>query len=269
MAGASAKTVKEDISRATGYARRFMGVKALRSASSAFEAYSTSTAIMGRAKFELEVLLQDMLRELELVPEIKAQLRGPFRFLKGAENKFALALTALALHLEKMEQKAEDDARRQTQGRISMAFDKAREALGEQNLPTARRVLNTICEQFPDEPGIFTNAAQLLSDAGLYSDAIPFAQKAVELNPKDAQAFGLAVESCKQIGEWTKAEELLREALKSFGAHPRTYVSLARVLYQMGKWDQAYDAARAAYDRDSSLEEAKEVLDLTEKRVMG
>jgi len=46
-------------------------------------------------------------------------------------------------------------------------------------------------------------------------------------------------------------------------------VSLARVLYQMGRWDQAYDAARAAYDRDSTLAEAKEILDLTERRVMG
>ncbi|WP_243360375.1 hypothetical protein [Fundidesulfovibrio terrae] len=269
MSGPSAKAVKEDISRAIGYARRFMAVRALQAGASAFESYATSTAIMGRAKFELEVLLMDMLRELELVPDIKMQIRGPFRFQKGAESKFALALSALALHLEKMEKRAQDAALQDRLGRIAQAFEKARESLREKNLPSARRVLNTVCEQNPKEPGIFTNAAKMLAEAGLMADVVPFAEKAIELNPKDAQAFSLAVEACKQIGELTKAETILRGALKNFGAHPKTYVSLARVLYQMGRWDQAYDAARAAYDRDKTLAEAKEILDLTEKRVMG
>lgn len=37
MAGSGAKHIKEDISRAIGYARRFMAVRALRSAASAFD----------------------------------------------------------------------------------------------------------------------------------------------------------------------------------------------------------------------------------------
>lgn len=269
MSGASAKTIKEEISRATNFARRFMAVEALNAASRAFDSYVNSTAIMGRAKFELEILLQDMLRELELVPDIKAQLRGPFKFARGSEAKFAMALTALAQHLEKMAKKAEDAAVQDKLRRIAAAFEKAREALRENNLPSARRLLNTVCEQNSGEPGIFTNAAKMLAEAGLHSDVIPFTEKAMETNPKDAQAFSLGVEACKQIGELEKAEKLLRDALKNFGAHPKTYVSLARILYQMSKWDQAYDAARAAYDRDSSLAEAKEILDLTEKRVMG
>jgi len=154
-------------------------------------------------------------------------------------------------------------------GRIANAFDKARESLREKNLPAARRILNTVCEQNPAEPNIYTNAAKLLAEAGLYPDVLSFAEKAMEINPKDAMAFGLAVEAAKQIGELPKAETLLREALKNFGAHPKTYVSLARVLYQMGRWDQAYDAARAAYERDNTLAEAREIVELTEKRVMG
>lgn len=269
MSGADAKSIKEDISRATNYARRFMAVAALNAAARAFESFATSNAIMGRARFEVEILLMDMLRELELVPDIKAQLRGPFKFNRGSEKKFAMALAALSMHLEKAAKKAEESARDEHLRRIANAFEKAAEALREKNLPSARRVLNTVCEQNPEEPGIFTRAAAMLAEAGLHSDVVPFAQKAMEMNPKDAQAFSLAVEGCKQTGELTKAEEILRDALRSFGAHPKTYVSLARVLYQMGKWDQAYDAARAAWDRDSSLAEAKEILDLTEKRVMG
>jgi tetratricopeptide (TPR) repeat protein len=268
MSGASAKTVKEDISRAIGYARRFMAIRALRAGASAFEAYSKSTAIMGRAKFELEVLLMDMLRELELVPDIKMQLRSPFKFQKGSEGKFALALAALAMHLEKMEKNAQDAAVQDKLGRIAQAFEKARESLKEKNLPSARRVLNTVCEQNPGEPGIFTKAAQMLAEAGLMTDVLPFTEKAIEINPKDAQAFGLAVEACKQIGELNKAEKLLRDALKNFGAHPKTYVSLARILYQMGQWDQAYEAARAASDRAPNLPEVKEILEITEKKVM-
>lgn len=269
MSGADAKSIKEDISRATNYARRFMAMEALSASARAFESYASSTAIMGRAKFELEILLMDMLRELELVPDIKAQLRAPFKFNRGSEKKFAMALAALAMHLEKAAKKAQESADEERSRRIGNAFEKAADALREKNLPAARRILNTVCEQNPAEPGIFTRAAAMLAEAGLDSDVIPFAQKAMELNPKDAQAYGLAVEACKQIGELSKAEAILREALRSFGAHPKTYVSLARVLYQMGRWDQAYDAARAAWDRDSSLAEAKEILDLTEKRVMG
>jgi len=269
MSGASAKSVKEDISRAVGYARRFMGIKALGAASKAFESYSTSTAIMGRAKFELEILLADMLRELELVPEIKAQLRGPFLFKKGNEKQFAQALAALCAHLEKLEQAASESILRERLDRIATGFEKAAEALREKNLPSARRLLNTVCEQYPEEPGVFTKAAKMLAAAGLHADVIPFAERSIEQNPKDAAAFSLAVEACRAIGELTKAETFLREALKNFGAHPKTYVSLAKVLYQMGKWDKAYDAARAALDRDPNLAEAKEVVDLTEKKVMG
>lgn len=269
MSGATAKSIKEDISRATNFARRFMGIEALKAASRAFDSYSSSTAIMGRAKFELEILLMDMLRELELVPDIKAQLRAPFKFNRGSEKQFSLALSALAELLERIARSAEESALQEKLRRINGAFAKAEEALKQQSLPAARRVLNTVCEQNPDEPGIFSRAAKMLADAGLHPDVIPFAQKAIEMNPKDAVAYTLAVDACKQIGELAKAEEVLREALKTFGAHPRTYVSLARILYEMGRWDQAYDAARAAYDRDSSMAEAKEILELTEKRVMG
>jgi len=269
MSAVTAKSVKEDISRATAYARRFMSVKALQAASSAFEAYAAGTSIVGRAKLELEILLLDMLRELELVPDIKAQLKGSFKYKKGAEGVFVKALAALAFHLEKLENHGQEAADKERQGRIAFAFQKAQEAMREKNTPGTRRILNTVCEQNPSEPGIYTRAARMLADVGMYPDVIGFAEKAMELDPKDVQAFSLAVEACKQIGELPKAEHFLRDALKNFGAHPKTYVSLAQVLYQMRKWDDAYDAARAAYDRDNSLVEAKEILELTEKRVMG
>lgn len=265
----TAKTVKENISRATGYARRMEAVKALCCAGRAFDGFATSTKIMGRAKFELEILLADMLRELELVPEIKRLLRGSLIFKRGTEKQFALALAALAMRIEHLQHEAEEKSHRERLGRIATAFDKARQALREKSLPMARRVLYTVCEQNSLEPNIWTNAAKVLAEAGLHPDAIPFAEKALEINPKDVMAFSLAVEACRTIGELSRAESLLRAALKSFGAHPRTYVSLAKVLYQMGKWDQAYDAARGAFDRDPSLVEAKEILDLTERRVMG
>lgn len=269
MSGGTAKSVKEDIARATSYARRFMAVKALRAAASAFEGYASSTAIMGRAKFELEILLMDMLRELELVSDIKAKIKGPFKYQRGTESKFSLALSALAMHLEKQEQKALEAQVNERLGRIANAFEKARECLREKNLPAARRILNTVCEQNSSEPNIYTNAARMLAEAGLHPDVLSFAEQAMEINPKDVHAFALAVEAAKVIGELPKAEKLLRDALKNFGAHPKTYVSLAKVLYQMGQWDKAYDAARTAYERDNTLEEAREIVELTEKRVMG
>jgi len=269
MSTATAKSVKEEISRSIGYARRMMAVKALQCAGKAFEGFAESTMIMGRAKFELEILLADMLRELVLVPEIKALIPGSLVFKRGSEKQFALALAAVAMRIEHTQREDEGKAHREQLGRIATAFDKARQALRENSLPMARRVLSASCEQNSGEPDIWTNAAKLLAEAGLHAEAIPFAEKALAINPKDVAAFSLAVEACRAIGELPKAEALLRAALKSFGAHPRTYVSLAKVLYQMSKWDQAYDAARNAYDRDPSLAEAKEILDLTERRVMG
>lgn len=266
---ATAKTVKEDIARATGYARRMLAVEALRSAGRAFDGFAESTRIMGRARFELEILLADMLRELELVPEIKGLLRKSFVFKRGSEKQFALALAAVAMRIEHLRRDEKDAAHREQLGRITAAFDKAAQALREKSLPVARRVLATVCERHAREPGIWTNAAKVLAEAGLHADAISFAEKGLEFNPKDVQAFSLAVTACRTIGELPKAETLLRAALKNFGAHPKTYVSLATVLYQMGKWDQAYDAARGAFDRDPSLPEAQEILEKAQKRVMG
>ncbi|WP_243438446.1 tetratricopeptide repeat protein [Fundidesulfovibrio soli] len=246
-----------------------MATKALAAGSKAFEAYATSTAIMGRAKFELEILLADMLRELELVPDIKAQLRGPFIYKRGSEKQFSQALAGLCAHLEKLEQAAAEKVQRDRQDRIATFFEKAAEALREKNLPSTRRLLNNVCEQYPDEPGIFSRAARMLADAKLPGDVIPFTERAIEINPKDAAAYGMAVEACQAIGELTMAEKFLREALKNFGAHPKTYVTLAKVLYKMGQWDKAYDAARSALDRDPNLAEAREVVELTEKKVIA
>jgi len=125
-----------------------------------------------------------MLRELELVPDIQAQLRGPFKFKKGSEKRFALALAALAMHLEKVEQRDQDSAVQENLNRIARVFDKAQEAIQEKNMPGARRVLASVCEQNSTEPGIYTKAAKMLADAGLHMDAIPFLEKAMEVNPR-------------------------------------------------------------------------------------
>ncbi|GAB6039164.1 hypothetical protein JCM15519_37230 [Fundidesulfovibrio butyratiphilus] len=269
MSHISAKTVKEDIARAVANAKRQQASKALSFASQAFEGLSESTVIVGRVRFEVEVLLADMLRELMLVNEIKELIKANLIYKRGTEKRLAQALAKLSLMLINQDKAASAELVQAKQREIDDAFGKARQALKEDNPATARRLLNTICEKYSDEPGIFSKAGQVLSQAGLHQFVIPYAEQAMEKNPKDALAYSLAVESAKRIGEYGKAETVLREALRCFGAHPKTYVSLAKVLYQMGQWDKAYDAARSAYDRDSSLAEAKEILDLTEKKVMG
>ena len=269
MNAVAAKTIKEDISRATAYARRSQALKALQSAQRAFERAGEKGALVGRAKSEVEALLGDMLRVLDLLPEVNALLGKPMAFKRGMEPRYAQAMGALALRVQQMEGQAEAARQEEAQARIAQALDKVRQLVAEKNLPAARRLLTAVCDQHPDEPGIFTTAAELCREAGLYVELIPLAEKAMEMNPKDAKAFSLAIEACQQIGEDGKAETLLREAMRQFGAHPRTYVTLAKVLYKMRKWEQAYDAARSAVDRDPSLAEAREILELTEKRVMG
>jgi len=269
MSHISAKTVKEDIARAVANAKRQQAVKALSFASQAFEGLAESTVIVGRVRFEVEVLLADMLREIMLVNELKGLIKGNLVYKRGTEKRLAQALAKLSLLLINRDKAASEQSAQARQEEIDGAFTKARQALKQNNPATARRLLNTLCEKYSDEPGIFSKAGQLLFQAGLHQFVIPYAEQAMEKNPKDALAYSLAVESAKTIGELPKAETVLREALRCFGSHPKTYVSLARVLYQMGQWDKAYDAARTAYDRDSSLAEAKEILDLTEKKVMG
>lgn len=266
---AAAKSIKEDIARATGYARRAEDIKALECASRAFEVFATTKTVVGRAKFELEILLGDMLRELDHLPEIRKRLDKPLAYKRGQEAFYAKALGAMARHV--VQARDADAIQRESERRrhLDETLDKARQLLADKNLPVARRVLAVTCEQHAAIPGVYTAAAAILSEAGLHADAVPMAEKGIESDPKDAQAYRIATEACAVIGENAKAADLLREALRQFGAHPRTYITLARVLYKQGKWDQAYDAARAALDRDPELEDAREMVALTEKKVLG
>ena len=60
-----------------------------------------------------------------------------------------------------------------------------------------------------------------------------------------------------------KAEALYLDAVRAFGAHPMTYLNIAKFYYKWHKRDDAFEYAERALAMDPNLAEAIEIRDKT------
>jgi len=100
---------------------------------------------------------------------------------------------------------------------------------------------------------------EMFAAAGLLLEAAEMFKLALEKFPDDGEAWRLAIDAYDSLGEFRKAEMLYLEALKVFGAHPLTYLNMAKFYYKWRKKDAAYEYAQRALGLDPNLAEALEI----------
>ena len=262
------KIVKEHVARAKAYAGRYEVVKSLLSICEALKLMVTAQ-VFGRERFEIEILINEVLRTLCKLEDVRRFYNKEISYVKGAEKKVYQLLAKLAQVIQETKDREAEDQIRQRKNKIDQMLRKGQDLLEQNQLMDAKKVFRSVVEQFPDEPNLWFDVGSRLVNKQLYTEATEFLRQAMELDPKDSRAYGYLVTCYEELGRIEDAEKLLREALKTFGGNARIYFRLAKIYKDQRKWSDAYDTVRSALGLDSSHAEAQRLLKEVEPRVLG
>jgi len=264
---AAARQIRENINRAKGYLRRDELGRAIGCAKDALVQTGTSS-VLGMGRTEVELQLAELCDEFNRHPRVQSLLESLgihrnclFRYGSGDETLLVKKFTALQIKMEELEQ---HDRQRQTVRRARQKaewLEAGRDCLREKNFPKAKVYLRRVAETFGDEEDVARRIGEVFAGAGLQAEAAEMFCLALQKFPNDGEAWRLAIETYDTMGEFKKAEDLYLEALKVFGAHPLTYLNMAKFYYKWRKKDAAYEYAQRALGLDPHLAEAQALRD--------
>lgn len=268
-----AKRVRENLARAKRSLSKGEVQKSLVHVQAALKEMITAQ-IFGRDKFEVEVHLQEFLKEFNGHPEVKKYFSAkgihvtPYvSFDRGKERDVLAFFEKTHKDMEAGEVEAEEAAANKREHRREELLERGQELLDAGEFPKGKAIFRRMVEEFPDVEGIKTDVGQRLLKAELFFEAGEILEEAVLENPRDSHALAFAVKAYKAAREYPKMEKLYKIALKTFGAHPKTLLHMAEMYLEWKKFDEAYDFAKQAYDADNSLDKAKEIVDVVGKRI--
>lgn len=268
-----AKTTREYISRAQASLRRDHVLKSLDAAVGAL-GLMISNRFFGKEKFETEVLMQELIKHLNNHQEIKDYFHArkvfatPFlRYSPGGEAKILPKIKELQQaflgHMEAREEAEKADRVAEKERLLT----KGQELLDAGQAARGKGYLRRVVEHFGSEAGIITEIGRRMLAAKLYPEAAEILEQGIERFPADSKAYALAIQSYTKLQEYEKAEAVFLRALRQFGAHPRTHLNMSRLYLEWRRYDKAYDFAKMAYDKDSSLTDAQTVMEQAGRRI--
>ncbi|MBN2140280.1 MAG: tetratricopeptide repeat protein [Desulfovibrionaceae bacterium] len=263
---ATGKSIKEHIARAKASIQRKDYLKALKSLCTALELLVQSN-VFGREKFEIGILLSEVLRDLMGVPAISRLFSKPLAYEKGKEK--ALYRTLRRLH-DKMKQAIEDallQRKRNEYGQLDEMIIAGQEYLAKKEPLEARKLFRKAAEQFPDVPGLLSDLGGRLTRAGLFQEALEYLKRALEADVLDSRAYSYMVMCYEGLGDMPKAEEVIRSVLKRFGANEVLSLRLAKIALDRRNWSEAYEQAEAVLASSPMNTEARRILRAAKAKV--
>ncbi len=264
---ADVRTIRENVNRARGYLRRDDLMRCIEAANDALMIKSSGSAL-GLGRSEVELLFRELCDEFSKHPRVVSFLEGlgisggPFlRYKAGTETLLIKKLTAFRIKMQEVEkrEKAQKEKKRHAQKDDWMRL--AQDYLRQKNYPKGKVLLRRVVDTFGTEPEVARNVGKILYDAGLLMEAAQMFAYALEKFPTDQYAWRMAIATYDALGEFKKAEQLYLNAVRAFGAHPKTYLNLAKFYLKWHKRDDAYDYAVRALDLDPNMAEAKAIRD--------
>lgn len=256
-------TAGAKIARAKALLKRDDTIRALDSLLSGLGEFN-ARATPDRARFEIEVLIQECVQELNRQPAMHSLFAtltkgkaGQVPYTPGQEKKLLAILGILHKALAGREAADKQFKRDEREKRKNALLQRGHDYLGADDLPRGKSSLRVLAEEFGEEPGILVRAGEMLLDAKCYFEAAEMMEQAIALFPKVSNAYGLATQIYTQLREYEKAETVYLLAIKQFGRHPRTLLNLAKLYVAWNKREDAFRLAQEAYGKDSSLAEAK------------
>ncbi len=261
------QSVAHNLARAKSLLKRDESIRALEAMIAGLELYEPKK-LMGKARFEIEVMLQECVADLNRQPAVRKLFetlansqRATVPYTPKQEAKLKAVLTIIHKALNESIVAKERSVADVKAKRRALLQEKGLEYLRAGDSPRGKAALKVLADEFGDEPGLIAQVAAWLIEFKLYLDAPDMLERAMERFPKDSKAYALATQCYKTMRDYDKLESVYLRAIKQFGKHPRTLLNLAKLYVEWNKKDKAFTAAQEAYNKDNSLTEAKEIME--------
>ncbi|GAB6126418.1 tetratricopeptide repeat protein [Humidesulfovibrio idahonensis] len=242
---ASPKNVREHIARSKFYLQRKDVLRSLRALAQAL-GMLVGAQIVGRERIEIGILMEEAVRLLMEQETMKRAVPGGLAYKKGQERELCLQFTRMADVLEALMEKARVEERRKRMAELDELVLAGQAALDAKEPMEARKNFRRAVELYGDEPGLYVDLGSRLMLAGLVGEAVEYFQKNIEAAPTDARAYNFLAQCQDALGDGTKAEEVLKAALRRFGPNESMLARLAKGALERRDWNNALDNAVAA-----------------------
>lgn len=263
------RSIKENLARAKAYLRRDDCIRSLEAAKAAIDEYIPVTAHITReSRFSIEVLIFEYVRDLNKHQHIRNVFlsrkitKEPFIvFARGKEKPLSMLLEALRQSLASAQDKEAARKQEEETKRKEIMLTTGQKLLDKGEFPRGKAFLRRYMEECGNTSEVIIDVGERLLRAKLYMEAADVFEKSMELHPKNVKGYAGALNAYTGMNDYENTERTYMRTLRQFGAHPRTLLNMAKFYLQHNKKDKAYDFALRALDKDSSLTEAKEVLE--------
>ncbi|EPR39817.1 Pentatricopeptide repeat-containing protein [Desulfovibrio sp. X2] len=263
------KTIREHVARAKAYVGRMDVPRTLEALCDALSLLVATPVIMGREKFEITILIDEVLRTLAAMPQMQGLLPKGIALGKGQEKQLLARLSSLRDKIRLAIEKAEYEKVYAYKQAIDKAILCAQQLAKEGQMDQARLAFRKTADRFAGEPGILQDIGGRLVRCGMFQEAVEYLEEAIKGDPKDPRPYNHLLTALENLGETERALEMTKTALRNFGPSERTYTIMARLHCALKQWDEAFDMANAALDLSPYASEAEAILDEVRPRIFG
>ncbi|MEZ7198427.1 hypothetical protein [Pseudodesulfovibrio karagichevae] len=262
----TAKDIREDIARARAYAKKNDYLRTLKYLASAIRGMVTSQ-VFGAEKFEIQAHLDEALRDLNKMKMIRKLFPDGLTYRKGKEKAFFQTLMRLHKKLGEAMEKARVAKLRKRLGVLDDNLIKAAKLIHAGQPLEARKLYSKIAEYFQDIEGIHSDIGNRMAMFGLFAEAVPYLNKALETQNSDARAHNALILCYEGLHEPDKAMAAIKDAMRWLGPSENLYLRLAKLHLQKREWGEVFNNAKAAHDRNPLNTEAAKLMKQAEPKI--
>jgi tetratricopeptide (TPR) repeat protein len=262
----NAKEIREDIARARAYAKKNDYLRTLKCLANAIRGMVTSQ-VFGAEKFEIQAHLDEALRDLNKMKMIQKLFPDGLNYQKGKEKAFYQTLMRLHKKLGEAMEKARIAKLRKRLGVLDDNLIKAAQLINAGQPLEARKLYSKIAEYFQDIEGIHSDIGNRMATFGLFAEAVPYLNKALEIQNNDARAYNALILCYEGMHEPDKAMAAIKDAMRWLGPSENLYLRLAKLHLQKREWGEVFNNAKAAYDRNPLNTEAAKLMKQAEPKI--
>ncbi|WP_320171010.1 hypothetical protein [Maridesulfovibrio sp.] len=264
----SPKTIKENIARAKSYGQRKDYLRCLHALSLSLDDLAESQ-VFGREKFEIGILVDEVIRQLLSMEELQRVLPRNMKYTKGQEKKLAAMLLKIHNTIKDAMEKAAVEKVRKQKNHIDKYILAGQKFLAEKNVKEAKKYFRKITDAFPDERGLLQDVGGRLVKSGFPADGIEYLERAIAATPNDSRAYISLLLAWEMMAEHDKALDVIKEISRRFGANESIYIRQAKLFLGKRMYTEAYDAAAMVLKTNPMNAEAKKISDKLGPKVFG
>ncbi|OIQ50983.1 hypothetical protein BerOc1_02928 [Pseudodesulfovibrio hydrargyri] len=262
----TAKEIREDIARARAYAKKSDYLRTLKYLANAIRGMVTSQ-VFGAEKFQIQAHLDEALRDLNKMKMIRKLFPDGLNYRKGKEKAFYQTLMRLHKKLGEAMEKARVAKLRKRLGVLDDNLIKAAQLIHAGQPLEARKLYSKIAEYFQDIEGIHSDIGNRMASFGLFAEAVPYLNKALEIQNNDARAHNALILCYEGMHEPDKAMAAIKDAMRWLGPSENLYLRVAKLHLQKREWGEVFNNAKAAYDRNPLNTEAAKLMKQAEPKI--